>query len=87
MIVRVPIVALCNAAKAPTIHLTSEGRVAAMAEEERDDLFFKVCLVEDAPGATVREPRDNVRKFGCAQHHVKLHWKGWYLSPAFRKRL
>ena len=50
-----------------------------MPKEERNDPLFKGFLLKDAPGASVRKPRDNVLVCGIRQNHVKLHRKGGFL--------
>jgi hypothetical protein len=48
-------------------------------KEERNDPLFEGFLLVDAPGASVRKPRDNVLICGIRQNHVKLHGKGGFL--------
>jgi hypothetical protein len=50
-----------------------------MSKEERNDPLFECLLLKNAPGASVRKPRDNVLEFWVREDHVKLHRKGGFL--------
>ena len=48
MVVTVYLTSLRDALEAPTVNLTMEGRIASMAEEERDYGPFKLLRLGDA---------------------------------------
>jgi hypothetical protein len=50
-----------------------------MSKEERNDPLFEILLLQNAPGASVRKPSDDVLEFWVREDHVELHRKGGFL--------
>jgi len=69
-----------DAGKAPTADLSRERGESQGAEVERNDLIFKGLLLQDAPGTTVRKPRDNGFELVVAENHVQLDGESWLLE-------
>ena len=69
-----------DAGKAPTADLSRESGESQGAKVERNDLIFKGLLLQDAPGTTVRKPRDDGFELVVAENHVQLDGEGWLLQ-------
>jgi hypothetical protein len=87
VIVAVIITAMSDAPESPAIHLASKGRVSSVAEEERDDAFFKGLLLENSPRATMWQPGNDILVFSIGKNHVKLGREGGFLVSSSRGAL
>lgn len=76
MIVRTTIGTLASHTfESPPIHLPNEALVACLGKVMWTNLCHKVFLVNDAPGPSVRHPRDGMMKFWIAENVVEFHWE------------
>lgn len=51
-----------------------------MAEINWNHTLFESLLLQDGPGAAVRQPRGNVLKIWVTQENVQFRRKSWFLS-------